>query len=218
MGSRSSNVSGPPEQVLLRHPLEFCTLIPSLKIGRPGMRRGKALLWAALLVVLVSPLSAQERFRFVNGGTVTAFGYYVGAYNGQTGWNGTSFTQNVVLNCVDFFHEIRIGQIWTANVSRLGGSLANTRMAARTDALTLYRQAAWLTTQYAGRTNTEIGQIQATIWSLFGAGTPTPSSNYWLLQAQANYRSLNFENYVVVTDVNKQLSTSARSSWSTVRR
>jgi hypothetical protein len=175
------------------------------------MRRGKALLWTALFVVLVSPLSAQERFRFLNGGSVTAFGYYVGSYNGQTGWNGTNFTQNVVLNCVDFFHEIRLGQVWTANVTRLGiDNLTNTRLAGRSDALTLYRQAAWLTTQYAGQSNYQIGQIQATIWSLFGAGTPAPATNNWLLAAQANFASVRFENFVVVTDVNKNLANSAQ--------
>ena len=152
--------------------------------------------------------AAQQQFKFLSGGTVTAFGYYVGPYTGAT---GPGYSQTVTLNCVDFFHRITVGQTWSANVTRLGSTadLAATRFGGLINGLALYRQAAWLTTQYAGKTNAQIGQIQATIWNLFGGG-PTASDNSWLTLAQQNYTSVNMRDFVVITDVNKALANSAQ--------
>ena len=173
------------------------------------MRLKQLLLLVALTVGTVQAASAQtQTFRFLSGGTVTAFGYYVGPYTGATGEN---FAERITLNCVDFFHQIRVGQTWTANVTRLGtGSLANTRFGGLTNSLALYQQAAWLTTRYAGATNYQIGQIQATIWDLFGNATPQAASNYWLTQAQQNYHSINSKDFVVITDVNRAYANSAQ--------
>lgn len=165
------------------------------------MRRAKPTLWAVLFLALAWPLQAQTPFKFVNGGTVTAFGYYVGPYNGLM---GVGYTQAIFLNCVDFFHDISYGQTWLANMSGLDGaapSLSDTRFGGLVNALDLYRQAAWLTTMYATNPGAT-GDIQATIWRLFGSGTPTPSSNYWLQQAQQNFNSINYSNFYVITDVN----------------
>ena len=172
------------------------------------MRSVKSVLVVLLLAVSASTAQAQQQFKFLSGGSVTAFGYYVGPYVGAT---GPGFSQTLTLNCVDFFHHIRVGQIWTANTTRLGSAadLTNTRFGGLTNGLTLYRQAAWLSTQYAGKSNYQVGQIQATIWNLFGGG-PAPASNTWLTMAQQNYRSVRLKDFVVITDVNKQLSTSAQ--------
>ncbi len=166
-------------------------------------------LFAALFVALAAPAVAQTTFKFVSGGTVTAFGYYVGTYSGAM---GVSPGQTIQLNCVDFFHHVSIGQQWTANITRLDQNLSNTRFGpVFTNALDLYRQAAWLITQYAGQSAVEIGDIQTTIWSLFdknGATAPnppapaTPAPN-WKLLAQQNFLSYaDWRNWVVVTDVN----------------
>lgn len=170
--------------------------------------RLKLAIVVSLMAVCASTAQAQQQFKFLSGGSVTAFGYYVGPYVGATGPN---FSQNVTLNCVDFFHRIRVGQVWTANTTRLGAAanLTNTRFGGLTNGLTLYRQAAWLTTQYAGKSNYQIGQIQASIWNLFGGG-PTPATNNWLTMAQQNYQSVNMRDFVVITDVNKQLAGSAQ--------
>lgn len=170
--------------------------------------RLKLAIVVSLMAVCASTAQAQQQFKFLSGGSVTAFGYYVGPYVGATGPN---FSQNVTLNCVDFFHRIRVGQVWTANTTRLGAAanLTNTRFGGLTNGLTLYRQAAWLTTQYAGKSNYQIGQIQASIWNLFGGG-PTPATNNWLTMAQQNYQSVNMRDFVVITGVNKQLAGSAQ--------
>lgn len=51
---------------------------------------------------------------------VTAFGYYMSPYegtvNGQTG---------IRLNCVDFFHDVNLGEVWTATTVNLGDAIAN---------------------------------------------------------------------------------------------
>jgi hypothetical protein len=156
-----------------------------------------------------SPLVAQTHFTFVNGGTVSAYGYLVGPYNGKMGTGAGQ--QNVTLNCVDYFHHIVNGQQWDANLTSLG-STSGIGLNTRGSSLDLYQQAAWLSTQYAGKSSTDIGDIQATIWNLF-AGSPIaglPSSAYWLAQAQSNYRSLDYTYFYVVTDVNRAAAASAQ--------
>ena len=172
------------------------------------MRSLKLAILITFTAAFANTASAQQQFKFQSGGTVTAFGYYVGPYVGAT---GPSYSQKVILNCVDFFHRISVGQVWSANTTRLGiaADLSATRFGGLTNGLTLYRQAAWLTTQYSGKSNYEVGQIQATIWNLFGGG-PAPASNTWLVAAQQNYTSVNLRDFVVITDVNKQLPGSAQ--------
>ena len=166
------------------------------------MNKSRPALWAMLLsLVLVLPVRAQTPFKFVNGGTFTAFGYYVGTYNGL---EGVGYTDKVGLNCVDFFHHVHNGQTWMANVTNLAlGDLTNTR--GGVGALTLYRMAAWLTTQYAfAHTNQQVGNIQATIWNLFGnTGVNPTNGNYWYTQAEAHYTDIRPVDFWVVTDVNK---------------
>ena len=168
-----------------------------------------ALAALASALCLASPAGAQTHFTFVNGGTVSAYGYMVGPYNGVMGTGAGA--QNVKLNCVDFFHEVTAGQQWDANLSNLGtgtGVGTNTR----SSSLDLYRQAAWLSTQYAGKSSADIAAIQATIWNLFAPApiAGVPSSAYWLAQAQTNYQKLDYNYFYVVTDVNKTSSSSAQ--------
>jgi hypothetical protein len=150
-----------------------------------------------------APASASTQFTFLNAGTTTAFGYFVGPYNGLQAGSG-----NVLLNCVDFFHSIAAGDVWQANLTSLSSG-AGIGTTTRFNNLTAYRLAAYLTTQFATTTNAAtIGDIQATIWNLFsGSKTPpSPSTNIWLTQAQAylaaNPNSSLWNNVYVVTDVN----------------
>lgn len=165
-----------------------------------AMRSRIAALALTMSLGLAAPASASTQFTFVNGGTVTAFGYYVGPYNGLEG------TSAVKLNCVDFFHHVAVGDVWQANVTSLGSSagLGSTRFGN----LMAYREAAWLTTQFASTSNAStIGDIQATIWNLFSGPTtpPQPSSSVWLALAQAyvaaNPNGSNYQNFYVVSDV-----------------
>jgi hypothetical protein len=168
-------------------------------------RRFVPLLLAASFIA--APLRAQTPFTLVDGGSVSAFGYQVGPYNGIMG-SGSS-AQSLFLYCVDVAHTSVPGEVWTANLTDLGTGIGigtNTRSAD----LTLYRQAAWLTTQYASHPDAT-ADIQATIWNLFGgAAGVTPSSDYWFVQAVTNYASLDYSGFLVATDVNKDLAASAQ--------
>lgn len=166
----------------------------------------------ALSLGVAAPASAATPFKFLNGGTVTAFGYYVGKYNGQ---QGSPTPTNVILNCVDFFHHVTNGQTWMANLTSLGAGATVGPNVTRVNNLNAYRAAAWLTTQYTGKTNAQIGDIQASIWQLLdpnGAtnpNPPSPSTNAWKTAAN-NYVASDstgataggFGNFWIVSDVN----------------
>lgn len=159
----------------------------------------------ALLATMFSaaPAQASTQFTFLNGGSVIAFGFYVGPYSGTQGTGPSA--KGVTLNCVDFFHEVVNGQTWFANISSLttgNGVGTNTR----SGNLSAYRQAAWLTTQYgtaqgAGQTP----DIQAAIWSLLPTTTvplaAATNAPFWVAQAAAHSAGPG-NGYFVVTDVN----------------
>ena len=152
----------------------------------------------ALLTFLFPALPAlgdpvEVTFTGVNG--VADFGYYVSPYYGTI--NGDPVT----LYCVDFANEVFGGETWEANLTPLnGGDLSNTRYGGVSNALVLYEEAAWLTKQYASSPGA-LGDIQATIWQLFDPAAPTPSSGYWLQQAELNYQSIDPAYFEVVTNV-----------------
>jgi hypothetical protein len=170
------------------------------------MRNRVTPLLLAAALFAAAPARAQTPFTFVSGGNVAAFGYLVGAYTGIEGTGSTA--HSLFLYCVDFGHHISVGETWDANVTSLasGTSLGDTRAGD----MTLYREAAWLTTQYTLHPEAT-GDIQATIWNLF---QPTPgiaaSSSYWLTQAGMNYASLDYGAFAVVTDVRSSAADGAQ--------
>ena len=169
------------------------------------MRTRLAALALTMSVGFAAPARASTPVTFLNSGTVTAFGYYVGPYNGIV---GPPISSNVLLNCVDFFHHVADGDVWQANLTSLSSS-AGIGTVTRFNNLTAYRQAAWLATQFATTSNpTTIGDIQATIWNLFSGPTtpPQPSTNSWLLASQAyvaaNPNGSSYQDFWVVSDIN----------------
>ncbi|MEO7102612.1 MAG: PEP-CTERM sorting domain-containing protein [Gemmatimonadaceae bacterium] len=161
----------------------------------------KFALLAAALLAAAPVVSAQTgTLTFVNGGSVTDGRYYVGNYNAKL--DGAP----IVVNCVDFFHEVNNGDVWTVNESSLLGDLSNTRLAANANALELYKQAAFLTGQYAGKSNSDVVNIQHAIWTLFG-GVSDPAINnsasqLWITFAQTNFATSNFDyaDFRILTD------------------
>jgi hypothetical protein len=155
------------------------------------------LLPSLLILAGILPLNAnsiEATFVGVNG--TVGFSYYVGPYYGKLN------QQSVVLDCVDFANDVSFGQQWAANLSHIisPGDLSATRFGGRPDALRLYQEAAYLTLQYSLNPASAYGDIQATIWQLFDGYAPTPSTGYWLNLAQANYGSVNYDNFFVVTN------------------
>lgn len=119
------------------------------------------------------------------GGAVTAFGYYMSPYSGTV--DGTEQR----LNCVDFFHEVSIGEVWTAAITNLGAAIADNNLllstrdgisggyASLSDVLKLYMEAAWLTDQFAANPASSPDQsiaIQTAIWSIVDNGPTNPAS------------------------------------------
>jgi PEP-CTERM motif len=163
------------------------------------MRRRISLLIVAAAFQLAAPLQAQAvHFKFTDvGAGANAFGVYFGTYGGTRDFGGL-FPQQVGLNCVDFFHEVVVGQEWDANISSLGaGDVSLTRHAGSLDQ---YRQAAWLIANY---NTTNVQATQATIWNLF----QNPGSNWTtdatlLAQAEAPHPGFDYNQFYVVTDVN----------------
>jgi hypothetical protein len=154
---------------------------------------------AAALFAAAPVISAQTgTIQFVNGGSVNDGHYYVGNYNATLDGAPT------IVNCVDFFHEVNNGDVWTVNETSLGASdLSNTRLG--TGGLDTYEQAAFLTSQYAGKSNTDIVNIQHAIWRLFGATDSNlinSGSDAWLAFANTNYATSAFDysHYEVLTD------------------
>ena len=92
----------------------------------------------------------------VAGHTYGPNSFYVSPYV------GTLDGESVFLYCVDFTHNVSVGNSWTANVTSLGSDFvgSNTRF---NNALA-YRQAAWMTTHSAGYSAED---LQDAMWKLF---------------------------------------------------
>ena len=163
----------------------------------------------ALLATTLSaaPAQASTQFTFLNGGSSVAFGFYVGPYQGLM---GSAPGVAVTLNCVDFFNEVQNGETWVANISSLATG-AGVGTFTRSNDISAYRRAAWLTTQYAANPG-EIANIQATIWNLIpGNGTPpSPSTGSPWADLSLAYANTPAAGFYVVTDVNKDQAGSAQ--------
>jgi hypothetical protein len=190
------------------------------------MKRWSAnhLIAALLLSVASQAAIAQQQVKLtsptVPGGTPVIWSpagygsFYVSPYSGIL---ITSGNQPVVLNCVDFFHEVSIGQTWLANQTYLSsGDLSATRF----NNLDWYLQAAWLTQQYdanPGASPNKTIAIQAAIWNLFASGSPdktggsgVESQSYWEGQAAANYGSVDASKFYILTAVDKNVAGSVQ--------
>jgi len=115
---------------------------------------------------------------------------------------GTLDDNPITLYCNDFATPVYFGETWKANLTPLTSSdLSNTRYgdSAGTQ-LYLYQEAAWLTTQFDTHPS-DLVDLQHTIWNLFVSAAPDPSSDVWLKLAQENYKSLNYADFAILTNV-----------------
>lgn len=172
-----------------------------------SLRFARVSLVAAVLLLPARSIQAQDIFKLHDAGSVAAFGYYVGPYHGldlSVAPGGPTFA----MFCVDFAHEVWIGQTWSAYITPLAWDL-NAHTRGGNAKLTQYREAAWLSTQFASAATSQWGNIHATIWQLMTpglAGEPTPASSYWLTQANAHYldAGVSFYNrFALVTPTNR---------------
>ncbi len=166
------------------------------------MRFARAISLAGLVTGLAGPAAAQVGdFTFLAGSGVNALGTQVGAYKGQLDGN------KIDIFCVDFLNHVSVGNRYYVNITSLGGApnLINTRFGS----YDIYRQAAWLASQFLRvppLPTSQWGTLHAAIWQLT-SGTPSVTAaqqlvvNNWLAQAAANFRRYDYSNVRILSDV-----------------
>lgn len=156
--------------------------------------------WLLLPILLIATAihadSVTMQFTGVNG-AINGH-YYVSPYYGTM--NGSPVT----LYCVDIANSVHFNQVWEANLSTItnGSNLSNTRYGGLPNGLALYQQAAWLIDQFPTHTSDYVN-LQYALWNLFNPSLAPDSagSNSWLALAAANFGSMSFGNFRVVTNI-----------------
>ncbi len=170
-------------------------------------------------VTTVSAAQSTVDMTFTNGGSLSGRfvddgHYYVGDYSGTM--DGTP----VNLNCVDFFHDVSNGEVWTARTTNLAtGNFSETYYKNQQ----AYQEAAYLTTFFPGASNQDTINIAYAIWRIVDGNDPSQyggdasrlfnsAATAWMACAEANYNrnldcnghpyDVNYSQFVLLTDVN----------------
>jgi hypothetical protein len=101
------------------------------------------------------------------------------------------------------------GNVVQVNIASLatGSNLSKTRFGTRPNQPNVYRQTAWLASQFSKTPTSDWGYIHAAIWNLtsgFGSnltGTNQAKLNSWLALSAANYGKYTYDNVYLLTDV-----------------
>lgn len=140
---------------------------------------------AAVLMTIASAAiagaqSSVDSLKLTGAGSVTSGGVYVGDYAGAIKEAGTtSFAPPVTINCVDFFHEVTIGEVWSVSEVNLAtGDFSHTYYGSQEK----YQNAAYLSTffdqYYQTNNTTEIVSLQHAIWNVVD-GTSYSDASAW---------------------------------------
>jgi hypothetical protein len=160
------------------------------------LRKAWLLLPILLIATAVHADSVTMQFIGVNGANNGH--YYVSPYYGTL--NGSPVT----LYCVDIANTVHFNQVWQANLSTITNvsNLSNTRYGSLPNGLAHYQQAAWLINQFPTHSSDYVN-LQYALWNLFNPSLAPDSagSNAWLALAAANFGSMSFGNFRVVTNV-----------------
>jgi hypothetical protein len=168
------------------------------------LRAGKLV---AGLALLASPAAAQwtgpHTFAYQGNSGIVFNGTAVGPYHGALDGGST-----LNIWCTDFYNGARSGNVYVTNVG--GADFSKTRFGLLSNQPALYRQAAWLGSQFASQPTSQWGYIQFAIWQLFNNPQPNtgpafPAAqtgvNNWLSLAAANYQKYYYSNFFIITDV-----------------
>jgi hypothetical protein len=192
-----------------------------MKFSRSSVARlATAALFFATLSPATSLLAQTEQVRLMSAGGTSWNGVMVGAYRGML--ISEPGTPTIDIYCVDFLNGISVGTQWTARMVSGSDNLSQTRLAGLRatsgyswygsgttyNTINRYRQAAWLTKQFAIQQTSAWGGIHAAIWMLT---TPNPNSNlasafrnaatHWLTRARDGYTSVDPSSFAILTDV-----------------
>jgi hypothetical protein len=164
-------------------------------------------LGVALGLTLLGSTAAQadDPFRLTSAGSTVSNGVYVGPYKGVLGSGPGAPSIDVV--CVDYFNNAQLNQTYTVRTTNLGsGWDASAVRFGNSGGLLAYRQAAWLSWQFASTppSSAAWGTIHRTIWNIFTPNAPDPTLagwqaawNDWYTGAGSNY---DWNSVVVLTD------------------
>lgn len=155
-------------------------------------------LLAVVAIILAAPAARAD------GVQVTLTGVSGGSANGvdTSPYYGTVGTATgVAIVCDDYWHEVYIGETWTATENTFS-TLNNVRFQGADAAATLqmYDEAAFLVEQLAGHPGST-ADISFAIWSIFSPGVPsTGNSAWWVNYAQnQTYTAGEFSNFIILT-------------------
>jgi hypothetical protein len=155
-------------------------------------------------------LGDTEQLKLVSaGGVVSTFSspsVYLGPYTATLTSDPTHSTFSIY--CIDFLHEINVGDVWTANVSEISSTgLSDTRLG--NAGLTQYQKAIWLATQFAANQTREAwSAIHDAIWYITTPGYALKTSSKgqsWVNQVNAAFAlgtptDVDFTQWRVLTD------------------
>lgn len=119
--------------------------------------------------------------------------YYVGPYTLQI--NG----DNMPVLCVDFQDESWVGDIWSANISQVGGDISLTYHPADT---VQYEEEAYLY-HLITQPNADRVDIQHAAWAITDPNyNPNAAAQTYINLAVANYSQMNFNGYEIISSAN----------------
>lgn len=168
----------------------------------------RSLVGAAAMALSATVAAAQT--------TVTYYGSPTAANDGShligpmDAWLQTApgSAQSVTMFCVDILNQVSIGDSWTGVLTSLAdpaASLATTRHSAASDpmAMTKYRTAAWLTSQFGLQSTDSWADIQHAIWNVWAPGqyAATAWDAAGASAAAAGFAGFDFSGFAVLTDV-----------------
>jgi hypothetical protein len=155
-------------------------------------------------------------FAYADGPVTMVFQGVNGANDGQyyvSPYYGTLNGQTVTLFCDDIINEVNFEQTWQANVTNLATAVgtsdfSQTRYGGAAGSLvvnpaTAYKEAAWLTTQFASNPG-DLVNLQYALWDIMNPdirGSGDADVQKWLFLASQNYGSINLDNFEIVTNV-----------------
>jgi hypothetical protein len=182
--------------------------------------RVQRVLWVLAALLVSTPFAKADtttmQFTGVNGANNGV--YYVSPYAGTMNY-GTSSAQSVLLFCDDINNEVSFNQVWTANVTSLAsGNFNNTRYGnltvnpglGSTSPTTLYKEAAWLVTQFSSHPGDYVS-LQYALWNLMSPNNSNSGSLAyhntdgitvadWLAKAGLGYVNINPANFLIITN------------------
>ena len=168
----------------------------------------RSLVGAAAMALSATVAAAQTTVTYLGSPTGSHDGtHFVGPMAG-TLQSAPGSAQSVTMFCIDILNQVSEGDTWTGVLTSLAdpaASLASTRHAAASDpmAMTKYRTAAWLTSQFGLQPTVAWGDIQHAIWNLWAPGQY--AANSWdaagASAAAAGFAGFDFSGYSVLTDV-----------------